>query len=185
MFSLNQPITIFGIPIELISLGFSIVTTFCTLLISIFALRYSAKPKIGIEINSKGNYYCGNSITLKFKVINKGHWYAQPMAIGLVIYCNFDESFEILRLRYGSRQENTDETVKLGTENMQYFEAKNIIVGSEKCGEEVWADVILPKTEGKYRIKLDAYSENGVSFKKIIKLNCIKNEATEQSNKCV
>lgn len=174
MFSLNQPITILGIPIELISLGFSIVTTFCALLISIIALRHSAKPKIDIKINSKGNYYCERSITLKFKVINRGHWYARPMAIGLVIFCNFDEDFKLLRLRYGSRQEKTDETVKLGTENMQYFKAENVIVGSEKGGEEFWVELILPKIEGKYKVKLDAYSENGVSFKKIFELNCIK-----------
>lgn len=174
MFSLNQPIIILGIPIELIDLGFSIVTTFCALLISIIALRYSAKPKIDIKINSKGNYYCESSVTLKFKVTNKGHWYAQPMVIGLVIFCNFDKSFELLRLRYGSRQEKTDETVKLGTENMQYFKAEHIIVGSEKCGEEFWIDVILPRAEGKQKVKLDAYSENGVSFKKNYRIKLYK-----------
>jgi len=84
-------------------------------------------------------------------------------------------------------QEKINETVELGTENMQYFKAENIIVVSEKCGEEFWIDVILPKTESKHKVKLDAYSENGVSFKKIIELNCIKDEAIksiEQSNKC-
>ena len=171
---MNQPIFVLGGPIEIASFAFSAITALCSFLISIIALRHTAKPKIEILLLSEGKYFCDRKVTLRFKAVNKGHWYAHPMVIDLQIYCNFAKRFTLYALNFGSRQEKQDKEVKLGVEGMQYFKAEKIILGREKSGEDFSIELKLPKNAGKHLIKFDAFSKNGVSYKKNIELECIK-----------
>ncbi len=169
----SEPVTIFGLPIEMLSLGFSVVTTFSALLLAVIALSHTARPRIKIDRITKGKYYCGEAIRLRFKVSNKGYWFARPMVVRLAIYCNFHEDFLLKKLSYGSRQENTDDIVKLGKGGFQYFKVENVMLSSSKLGEEFYFDLQMPEISGKYPVNFSAYSENGVSYRKSFTLRCV------------
>ena len=92
----NNQILISGIPIDVVSLIFTILTSACTLLIAFLALQHTAKPRIKIKSLNRATYKCGDLVTLKFLIFNVGHWYVRPMVIGLVVYCNFQTEFQLV-----------------------------------------------------------------------------------------
>ena len=42
-----------------------------------------------------------------FELDNPGYWYGRPMAVNVVVYCNFAPQFELREILYGSTQETT------------------------------------------------------------------------------
>ncbi|TJY34824.1 hypothetical protein [Pontimicrobium aquaticum] len=161
--------------LEILTLIFTIVTTICALYISYVALKHSARPKIVIDLLNDDNLICNQVTLLRFKVLNKGQWYSKPMAVGLNIYCNFDKYFELKKMYYGSVQQLKDKKAKKGVGNMSYFKAKGLKVGGGKEGEEFHVKIIAPKKPGTYQIRVEAYSDNGVSYRKDINIKAILN----------
>lgn len=161
-----------GNTIALISLAFTIVTTLCALYLSYVALRHSTTPRIDIVLLNFQTLYCGKKYTLKFKVLNKGYWYAKPMILGLKIYCNFDKEFMLNKILYGSVQEIEDTKIREGVGNMNYLIARGLEINKGSEGEEFHIKIKAPNQPGDYKVRLDAHSENGASYRKDITLNC-------------
>ncbi len=170
---MNDQILIFGIRIEVINLVFTMITSLSALSISFLLLRNSIKPRIDIERLGKDKVKCNDTVYLRFRVVNQGYWFARPMVIKLIIFCNFDEAFKLIELQFGSRQEKKDKKIKQGKENMNYFIAEGIMLGPKPSSEEFIIKLSTPDLPGKYRIKFEAYSENGVSFRKKFMIECI------------
>jgi hypothetical protein len=117
-------------------------------------------------------FECSQTILFVFEFTNAGHWYAKPTAIDVVAFCNFDPAFDLIKLRYGSVQSYTDNDVKVGVGKMIYLKAKGLKLTYGEEGEEVHVKAVSPKKEGKYRIRISAFSENGVSIKKEFTISC-------------
>jgi len=161
-----------NITLEHIQLGFTIITTVSTLYLSYIALVHTAKPRIVINLKNDRSILCGDEINFKFCVQNIGHWYAKPMAINLIVYCNFSKELELKKMFFGSIQQQVDDIIKKGVGDMNYFEASGLKVGKGKDGEEIHVIAQTPEKPGTYFIRVDAYSDNGVSYRKYFSLTC-------------
>ena len=101
--------------IAIATLIFNAVTTLCALYLAFVALHHSAKPRIKIELREPHMMTCGSEHTLVLALRNVGHWYAKPTAVDVVVYCNFDPSFEPIEIAYGSvRHTRTVGSAKAG-----------------------------------------------------------------------
>lgn len=158
--------------IALISLGFTIITTICALYLSYVALKHSTVPRLDIVLLNFQTLYCDKYYVLKFKVLNKGYWYAKPMILGLKVYCNFDKNFRLNKIQYGSVQELEDSKIREGVGNMNYLIARGLEIGKGEEGEEFHINIQAPSKPGNYKVRLDAHSKNGASYRKDLTLNC-------------
>ena len=159
--------------LEILQLIFTIITTVCALYLSFIALVQTAKPKIRIVLkNSNKDFLCGNQIKFKFLVQNIGHWYVKPMAVNLNIFCNFDKKFDLKKMYFGSIQQQIDDRIKKGVGDMNYFKAGGLKVGKGEVGEEIHIIADTPELPGEYRIRVDAYSDNGVSYRREFIIRC-------------
>lgn len=161
--------------IDYLNLGFTFITTLCALYLAYVALQHSAKPRIKIRLLNRSELLCGNEIIFKFKISNIGYWYAKPIAVNLVVYCNFDKQFDLRKMFYGSVQQLKDDFIKKGVGNMNYFKATGLKVGPGKEGEEIHILSETPEKPGKYHIRVDAYSENGASYRNDFSITCYLN----------
>jgi len=151
--------------IEITNMLFSIIIGICAFYLSYVALKHSARPRVKLKMLSPKVLHCNEFTTFIFEFSNAGYWYTKPPVINLIVFCNFESCFELFELLYGSNQSIKNNDVKIGKGAMKYLKAKGLklIYGEE--GEEVHVRVKTPKIEGKYKIIVSAYSENGASIK--------------------
>jgi hypothetical protein len=112
--------------ISVANLVLAAVTMVCTLYLSYAALKHTAKPKIAVSMRAPSRLNCGEQALFEFDFVNVGYWYASPMAINVVAYCNFDPRFELLEVRYGSDQSIINTETRIGVGGMKYMKAKGI-----------------------------------------------------------
>jgi len=159
-------------PIAVASLAFTIITTVCALYLAFAALRHTARPTVGVRLSSPGVLPCDREHWFVFVLENQGHWYGRPTAIDVAVFCNFTHAFQLLECRYGSAQEFSDRTVKVGVGRMHYLKAKGIKLTYGEEGEEVHVLARTPKGPGEYLIRISACSDNGVSLMQEFKVSC-------------
>jgi len=158
--------------LRIADLIFTTITTMCALYLAYAALKHTAKPNVRVRILSHKHLPCNEKCLLKFAFDNIGYWYAKPTAINVTVYFNFDPNFKLIELRYGSNQTYKDRDAKIGVGKMAYLKAKGLKLTYGEEGEEVHALVRTPKKQNVYRIRISAYSENGVSLKEEFQINC-------------
>jgi|ERR1700693_52912 len=163
-----------GDTISLANLALSAVTSLCALFLAYAALKHSAKPNVCVRVLTPTLLYCNEAVLFRFEFTNRGYWYAKPTATDVVVFCNFALEFELIELRYGSVQSYSDTDVRLGVGNMRYLKAKGLKLTFGEEGEEVHVRAVTPKSKGKYKVRISAYSQNGVSLKKEFMFKCTK-----------
>jgi len=148
------------------------ITTFCALYLAYVALKHSATPNIKIKMLNDNIFICKQRAFFVFECTNIGYWYAKPTAINVTVFCNFAPDFELLELRYGSNLSYVDADAKIGVGKMRYLKAKGLKLTHGEEGEAIQVKVITPKDEGDYKVRLTAYSDNGVSYKQDFLITC-------------
>ena len=150
------------------------ITAFCALYLAYVALKHSATPNIKIRMLNDNAFFCKQRVFFIFECTNIGYWYAKPTALNVTVFCNFSPGFELLELRYGSNQSYVDADAKIGVGKMHYLKAKGLKLTYGEEGEAIQVKAITPKDEGEYKIRLSAYSDNGVSYKQDFLIRCKK-----------
>ncbi len=179
--------------ISIISLLFTIITTIFIIYLTILTLKISAPPKLKILLKNNGEFYPGEEIILTYHLQNVGrHILGIPLSVfrygttaakDVLLFINFDPSFEPLEIRYGSNLEERNRNVFRGKKNSKYMMAKKIHLTYSEPGENVEMKVKMPDTEGNYSSWIAAFSEKddcGVHKFKIIVKN--KKEIRNISN---
>ncbi len=147
----------------------------CAVFIAYEALVHTARPKVKVEMLGPQSYPCGKKVSIPFRFTNAGHWYAyvKPTAINLIAFFNFSREFQLHELHFGAVQEYSDTKVRQGVGNVQFLKAKGLKLTYGDEGEEVHVDVTTPTKEANYVVRVDAYSENGVSLSSRFNIHCI------------
>lgn len=162
--------------ISLANLLFTMITTVCALYLSLVALRHSALPRIDVRMVAPRAIECSTEHTLIFEFGNVGHWYAKPMAVNVVVYCNFDPHFNPIEIAFGSVQAYKDTWVGKG--KMKYLKAQGIKLAYGEEWEAMHTRVVAPATPGDYLVRISAYSDNGASMVKEFRINCVATRET-------
>ncbi len=102
---------------------------------------------------------------IRFDVVNIGHKYVAPPAIGITVYCNFDTAFTLKECRYGSMQEEINKHVRFGKNGSTYIRAKGIKLLSRGEAEEFCIVGVTPRKCGVYKIEIAAFSDNGAAYR--------------------
>lgn len=157
--------------ISIISLLFTIITTFFIIYLTILTLEISAKPKLEILLKNNRKFYPGEEVKLTYHLQNIGRYmfgvrfsifrYGKTAAKNVLLYINFDPSFELHEIRYGSTLEKMDTNVFRGKNNCKYMIAKGIHLTYIEPGEDIESKVKMPDTEGNYSSWIAAFSEEG------------------------
>ena len=92
------------IDLDTLSKVSSIVIAGLGVVLTYIILRLTAKPKIRISLNQEKSltFRPGETIKLTFHLRNTGQWYGRPPATDVKVYVNFDQSFELEQVRFGS-----------------------------------------------------------------------------------
>jgi hypothetical protein len=155
-------------PLEVINFFLTLVTTISALYLAYAALKHSARPKANVFLIEPNEVFTDTTYNFKFSFVNEGHWYSKPMIVNMTAYINFDGHFDPIYIKYGSVQENKDDHVKIGKEEMKYLKAKGIKLSHGEHDEKVFVKCRSPLIPGKYKIKVSAFSDNGLTLSKII-----------------
>jgi uncharacterized protein YxeA len=158
--------------ISIISLVFTIVTGVCALFIAYKALVHGARPNVKVEMLSPSRYPCGQKVCFVFVFQNIGYWYAKTTAINVIAFFNFPPEFQLHEVRFGAAQEQSSTKVRLGAGGVQYLKAKGLKLTYGDEGEEVHLDVTTAATQATYVVRVDSYSENGVSRSYRFNIRC-------------
>jgi hypothetical protein len=133
--------------------------------IAYLTLKFTAKPKIKVVFvgteNILGSYWFhSDQITnFRFYLENIGRFYAKPATSITTIYLNFDPQFEPISVRYGSTLEKNSKEIYRGKNNCKYFKVNGLQLFHNEPGEEILAEVRLPKEPGMYRCWLAIRAE--------------------------
>ena len=161
-------------PLALVNVILTSITAVCALYLSYAALKHSAKPNVRVKMLNPSDHRCVETVLFIFELTNIGYWYARPSAINTTVFCNFAPEFKLIELRYGSNQSYVDADAKVGVGKMIYLKAKGLKLTYGEEGEEVHVRAITPKHEAKYRIRISAFSDNGVSLTRMFTIRCRK-----------
>lgn len=155
---------------EMLNICLSLITALSALYLAYAALKHSARPHAKVHLKEPKYLYAGVTDLFIFSFQNTGHWYSQPMVVNMTAYINFDASFEPLYIRYGSIQDIKNKKVKIGKGKMKYLKAKGIKLSYGEDDEQIFVCARNPLLPGKYKIKVSAYSENGLSLNTIFEV---------------
>lgn len=150
---------------EVASFVVSSVTAICALYIAYVSLAHSAKPAGSVRLVGRPQFVAGEEAELKFAFINRGHWYAKPPIVELNAWMNFDPSFDLLKVRYGSALELWDDNVRIGKGGLKFLKAKGMKISHGGGEEPVSVTLRCPATPGRYLVKVDAFSDNGAAIR--------------------
>lgn len=145
-------------------LVFQIITTLFVIYLAIAAVRFGAKPRLGITFRGgrkTAECVAGERTTLGFHIWNKGHWLAKPMAQGVMINVNFSPEFSPTEIRYGSQLEKNSRNVMIGKVGRKYLNAEGIQLPYDEPGEDFEVDLEVPDVEGRFPIEIPARSQDG------------------------
>ena len=81
--------------VAILSLIVSTVTSIFLGYIAFLTLRFAARPRLRIKLlpeldRGESVFECCDSATLRFHMVNVGHWYSKPAATNIRLYINFD-----------------------------------------------------------------------------------------------
>jgi hypothetical protein len=160
--------------IALAKLLISSITALCAIYIAILALKHTAKPKVDVVMLSPLHevLVCASEVNFIFEIYNVGYWYGAAPALDIMVFCNFDPSFELSELRYGSVQELSNTHVRLGKGGQKFIRAKQIKLPSKGYAEKIHFFTTTPGRPGSYRVRITAYSSSGASAKREYSVNC-------------
>lgn len=158
---------------DLISLSLSFITALSASYLAYAALKHSARPHAKVSIEPR-EARAGETALFKFSFRNAGHWYSKPMIVNMTTYVNFDNRFEPLFMQSGSSQEIRNDNVKTGKGKMKYLKATRMHLSYGEDNEEIHVMAKTPSLPGRYKIKVSAYSENGLSLSKLFQINVLK-----------
>ena len=160
--------------IALASLLTSSVTALCAIYRAFLALKHTARPRIAVVMLSPLSEVlaCSSDVTFIFEIYNVGYWYGATPALDIIVFCNFNPSFELAELRYGSVQELSNTHVRLGKGGQKFIRATGIKLPSKGDAEKIHVSTTTPATPGNYRIKISAYSSSGISAAKNYLVSC-------------
>jgi len=150
--------------LDILNACVAVITAICATYLAFFALKHSAKPRAIVTFVEPFQLEKKETALLKFQFKNIGHWYAKPMVVNMTVFINFDESFDPIEIRFGSIQEIVDKNVRTGKGNLKFLKAKGIKIVYSEYYEEVHVLTKCPDNAGTYKIKIDAYSENGLDL---------------------
>jgi len=150
--------------LDILNFCIAVITAICATYLAYMALKHSAKPRALVIFEEPYTLEKNTNALIKFQFKNIGHWYAKPMVVNMTVFINFEESFEPIEIRFGSIQEIVDKNVRIGKGNMKYLKAKGIKIGYSEYHEEIHVLTKCPEKSGNYKIKVDAYSENGLDL---------------------
>jgi hypothetical protein len=155
--------------LDIINLALSFVTAVSASYLAFAALAHSARPRASVTL-SPIIAHVAERLTLVFVFKNRGYWYAKPIIVNMTIYINFDSAFDLVEMRSGSSQQNINTEAKSGKGHMKYFKSKGMHLSFGEDGEEIHIVAQAPKKPGRYKLKVSAFSENGVSLSEVISL---------------
>jgi len=159
---------------EIINLSLSLVIAVSTSYLAYAALKHTTRPNATVYLNEPKEIYAGNTDLYKFSFKNTGHWYSKPMVVNMTTFINFDEHFEPYYLLYGSAQEIKEDDVRIGKGKMKFLKAKGIKLSHGEENEEMFVSAKSPEIPGRYKIKVSAYSDNGLSLTKQFEVKVLK-----------
>jgi hypothetical protein len=160
--------------LALANLVVTLVIALCALYLSYAALNHTARPAIRVKMLSPGRLICREESLFVFEFSNAGHWYGRPTAIDVVVFSNFPPEFRLLELRYGSDQSYVDKDVRVGVGGLIYLKAKGLKLTHGEEGERIHVRAVAPEDAGECRIRISAFSENGVSLKREFRIQCLQ-----------
>ena len=160
-------------PSGLLYVGLSFVTATSASYLAFAALVHSARPRASVVLVGPTSSNPGERVMYVIVFKNRGYWYAKPMIVNMTIYINFDSMFDLMEMRSGSLQQNISTHVKIGKGNMKYFKSKGMHLSFAEDAEEIHVVAQTPKEPGVYRLKVSAFSENGVSLSKVFSVHVV------------
>ena len=124
------------------------------------------RPRLRIKLlpeldRGESVFECCDSATLRFHMVNVGHWYSKPAATNIRLYINFDPQCELVEARYGSTLERTERMVRWGKGYTRYFRIVGIDLSYGEFGEDAEVDVRMPAKPGTYNCHISAFSQEG------------------------
>ncbi|MEN6623000.1 MAG: hypothetical protein ABFD50_15820 [Smithella sp.] len=157
----SDKVAVLSLVVAIISLLFSMATFAFMAILTLLGLRFSAKPKIHIDmhlgIHPTRHYLTKDELVeIRFELNNIGHIYAKPAASDIVMYINFDPKFSVIEARYGSALECITQEVRSGTNGSKYLKVKGIDLFYGEGGEDVVVKVEAPQEDGIYNVWIAA-----------------------------
>ena len=152
--------------IALASLAITVLSFFVLGVIAYLTLKFTAKPKIKVSLidleKIQGTYWLlsDKNYRIQFQLSNVARFYAKHATSITKVYLNFDSSFEIVRIFYGSNLEIESQDVLQGKGNSKYCVARNIQLFYGEGDERIDVEIITPKSLGVYKCWLAARAEN-------------------------
>lgn len=141
-----------------------------TIYLAFVALVHTAKPRIDITLRTVGPARAGHLVEIMLEVANVGHWYATPPAIGIAVFTNVAQEFDLLGIAYGSVQQKLEAAAPLGKYRLPYVRATGIKLVGRGHREIVVVHAKAPVEPGPYLVQVDAYSDNGASLEKSFRI---------------
>lgn len=141
---------------EIISLFFDFISFIILGIIAFLTLKFTAKPKLKISLEDhekiQGQYWFLSDTTVSqiFCLKNVGHLYAKPAIINLKLYINYESTFELIGVKYGSILELESSEVRRGKNNSKYLTVAGIKLYHKEPIEQVVVNVKMPKQSGTY-----------------------------------
>lgn len=160
--------------IAIASLAFNVVAAAATIYIAYLALVHTAKPRITVSLHEEVRQPCSKLLALHYDLRNRGHWYALPPAIDVVVFCDFDPRFDLIGIGYGSQQETLAAEVRIGKAGRKFLKAKGLKLIANDLGEVIQVHVRTPAEPGMYLTRISAYSPNGLSHFQDFPLECYR-----------
>lgn len=159
---------------DLINISLSFITAVSASYLAYAALKHSARPNAKVFLVDPEIFYAGETVLFKFSFQNAGHWYSKPMIVNMTTYINFNNNFEPLLILHGSTQQNKNDNVKIGKGKMKYFKTQGMHLSYGEDNEEIHVMAKNPVVPGRYKIKISAFSENGLTLSKIFQIKILK-----------
>jgi len=144
---------------------FTALTSISIIMLTYLMLKFQAKPKVNIRFKNgrrRIKLHADEKATLRFHAVNVGHWYsAKPAATNVMLWVNFEPSFEPIEIRYGSVLERKSRGLHLGKRGSKYLVASGIYLFHQEAGEDFEVDVKMPDKEGMYQLWIPIHSDQG------------------------
>lgn len=132
--------------VNLLSLAISLTA----LIVSYFAMAYTARPKVTVRLLSARERVAGEVAELRFRVSIKS--WIRRSAGDLHIYANFLPNLVPISAHFGSTLEKADSTVRVGKGGAKYVAIKGIVLSKREpiSYEDFVVKVQIPDIAGRY-----------------------------------
>lgn len=142
------------------------VTAICTLYLALASLHHAAKPKIKVEMQTVRRQRTDTLQQYVFTYVNIGHWYGKPLAINVTTFINFDPAFELIGMRFGANLDYQYTKERFAVDGFRYMKSTGVKLSHGEPGERAVVDLKTPVKPGAYKIRLTAFSDNGLDCRR-------------------